>query len=294
MLRLTLAQMRRSVGRLAAAGVAILIGTAFVAVTLLAGNVITRTTYDSIAAQYAGADLVVTGFAAGDDDVATVRAVEGVTAAEPQVLSFQQLERGARTVYQGVVPTTSDPALLPLEVADGALPAAADEIALPGDLADRLEVSPGDTLTLVRTVLDDPATGASHEVRDELTVSGVVDDPYGAYAMLGGAAVATPDAVARWEADLRGPGEDAAYEAVLVALADGTDVDAARDALASAIGDPDGPGAGATAADVDVVTPDERAAAVAAEMTGGEDLIFTTFVLVFAAVALLVDRKSVV
>ena len=46
MLRLTLAQMRRSVGRLVAAGVAIAIGTAFVAATLLAGGVMTRSTYD--------------------------------------------------------------------------------------------------------------------------------------------------------------------------------------------------------------------------------------------------------
>jgi len=53
MLRLTLAQMRRSLGRLVSAGIAIAIGTAFVAATLLVGNVITRTTYDSIAAAYA-------------------------------------------------------------------------------------------------------------------------------------------------------------------------------------------------------------------------------------------------
>lgn len=41
--RLTLAQIRRSAGRLTAAGVAILISTAFVTVTLLAGGVIQGT-----------------------------------------------------------------------------------------------------------------------------------------------------------------------------------------------------------------------------------------------------------
>ena len=45
MLRLTLAQMRRSLGRLTAAAVAIAIGTAFLATTLLAGNIMTRTGY---------------------------------------------------------------------------------------------------------------------------------------------------------------------------------------------------------------------------------------------------------
>ena len=51
MVRLTLAQMRRSIGRLSAAGVAILIGTAFLTATLLAGNVMTQVTNGSIAAQ---------------------------------------------------------------------------------------------------------------------------------------------------------------------------------------------------------------------------------------------------
>ena len=50
MLRLTLAQMRRSLGRLTAAAVAIAIGTAFLATTLLAGNVMTRTGYDAVTA----------------------------------------------------------------------------------------------------------------------------------------------------------------------------------------------------------------------------------------------------
>ncbi|MBC7551182.1 MAG: hypothetical protein H7269_09865, partial [Cellulomonas sp.] len=43
MWHLTLAQMRRSLGRLTAAGLAIDIGTAFVGATLVAGGVITRT-----------------------------------------------------------------------------------------------------------------------------------------------------------------------------------------------------------------------------------------------------------
>ena len=47
MIRLTLSQMRKSVGRLVAAGVAIMIGTAFVAATLIAGATITRTSTDA-------------------------------------------------------------------------------------------------------------------------------------------------------------------------------------------------------------------------------------------------------
>ena len=46
MFRLTLAQMRLSLGRLTAAGIAVLIGTAFVAATLLAGDVIRQISTD--------------------------------------------------------------------------------------------------------------------------------------------------------------------------------------------------------------------------------------------------------
>ncbi len=49
---LTLAQMHRSAGRLTAAAVAIAIGTAFVAATLLAGDVMRRISSDSITASY--------------------------------------------------------------------------------------------------------------------------------------------------------------------------------------------------------------------------------------------------
>ena len=61
MLRLTLAQMRRSLGRLSAAAVAVAIGSAFLAATLIAGGVITRTGYDALTATYGQADVVVRG-----------------------------------------------------------------------------------------------------------------------------------------------------------------------------------------------------------------------------------------
>ena len=81
MLRLTLAQMRRSIGRLAAAGLAIAIGTAFVAATLLAGDVMTRTGRDAVTARYGQADVVVGG-TLGATDLATVRALPHVAAAD--------------------------------------------------------------------------------------------------------------------------------------------------------------------------------------------------------------------
>jgi len=288
MIRLTLSQMRRSAGRLAAAGLAIVISTAFVAITLLAGNVITRTTYDSIAAQYTGADLVVRGVPVDDADLDAVRDVDGVATADQQLMSFQQLENGGRTIYQAVLAEPSDTSVLPLEVADGALPDASGQIALPVDVAERLKASAGDQVTLVRNVLDDPQEGTWKEVRERLTVSGTLTDPFGAYSMQGGAAVAPAADVTAWEAALRAPGEEPTDPAtVLVTLDDGTDVEQARTAITGALTSA-ASASGADTAGLQVVTPTEHAETVANEMTGGDNVIFTAFVLVFAAVALLV------
>ena len=59
MIRLTLAQMRRSAGRLSAAGIAIVISTAFVTATLLVGTLLTQAMRDAMTARYAEASLVV-------------------------------------------------------------------------------------------------------------------------------------------------------------------------------------------------------------------------------------------
>ena len=77
MIRLTLSQMRKSVGRLVAAGIAIMIGTAFVAATLVAGETITRTSTDAIAAVYGKSDLVVVGNVCRRDNPEARAAIDG-------------------------------------------------------------------------------------------------------------------------------------------------------------------------------------------------------------------------
>ncbi|MDO8144096.1 ABC transporter permease [Isoptericola sp. 178] len=278
MLRITLAQMRRSAGRLAAAGVAIVIGTAFVAATLLASGVITRMTYDSVAAQYGDADLVVGATQDAPLDVDALAATDGVAAVAPVTAIYAELTDGARSVYQSVVPTADD-RLMPLEVTAGAMPSAAGEIALPADVADRLGVTLGDTVDVGRDVVGDD--GSWQQVTETPAVVGLLDDPFGAYAQTGGAAVVDAATYTTWQTEARG--EPVAVTEAAVVVADGTDVTAAQSALAGTVG-------GATSTDSApwVVTTDERAAESAAELTGGQDLMFLVFVLTFAAIALVV------
>lgn len=293
--RLTLGQMRRSVGRLTAAGVAILISTAFVTVTLLAGGVIQGTTHDMVAAQYAQADVVVataddSSFTA--DDVSAVSAVDGVATVQPLTSWFGDLRNGGKGGYQTFAPVPEDPRLSPLELTDGTWPAADDEVALTSNLAERLEVGLGDTVTLKRTVYpegwadsqaEDPAAelGEPKDVTETLTVTGLAADPYGAYSVYGGAAAVPAATLDAWNAVEPYPNP---VTELLVALDAPLDGGSVPGPLAESLD----AAAGGADRSVTVDTTEEVATERAAAQTGGQDLVFLVFVMTFAAIALLI------
>ncbi len=311
MWRLTLAQMRRSVGRLAAAGIAIAIGTAFVAATLLAGNVITRTSYDAVTASYGQADLVLSSRdRISPEQVDQVRALPEVAAADPVLIASVELHAGARTVWQAVVPVSSDPALDPQVVTSGALPARPGEIALPAKVADRLGLGLGSDVQAqydrwvpasqapdapagsataappatqsadgtTATATADASTaeaGTGDGTWETATTSfrlvGLVDDPNGAYSQYGSVGVLRMDDLQTVYPDVA----DYGFARVTVLAAPAAGVDAARTALAAVV------------PDADVQTRDEAARAQIAEISDGSE-VFTGVVLAFAAVALIV------
>ena len=277
MIRLALAQMRRSLPRLVSAGIAILIGTAFVAATLVAGNVITRTSHDAVAASLADADLVVLAESIADDDVAALRQVAGVAAADGQIDLWTELQVGSERAYPPVTVRASDPSLEAQTVTAGALPTASGEVALPEPLAERLELGVGDEVTAARQVWD-AETGEATDASERLTVVGLTDDPSGAFAQSEGAVIVVAEDAARWWAQDT-DGAEPSYRTALVALTDAADVDAARAAIAQTLS--------ASVPGAEVVTKAERAEYLAAQATGDADAL-TGIVLGFAAVALLV------
>jgi putative ABC transport system permease protein len=295
MFALTFAQMRRSIGRLAAAGVAIAIGTAFVAATLLASDVLKRASYDSIAAQYGQAELVVRGastfgdsdsFTADQDQLEQMRQIDGVAAADPVETTYVELHNGARSLYQATIAVPSSPKLQPLTLTSGAFPASSTEIALPADAAKLLGVSVGDTLTevawapaaadVVPDVDGEAATTtpeADGPVETTLTVTGIVDDPYKAYAMQGGAAVVTADTFA----DRRWVDVEPTFRDIAVLLEPGADQSAVQSQLDDVV----------AGEDMVVTTKDAAAESSINSVTGGQQ-VFTLTILSFAAIALLV------
>ncbi len=267
MIRLTLAQMRRSAGRLTAAAIAIAIGTAFVAATLLTGEVIKRTSYDAVTAQFAQADLVVTSAASTSETqelLTSVRGVPGVEAADELAATGVQATTGSRLTWLFVLAAMPDERLSTVTVGEGREPSADDEIALPPSAAERLRVAVGDTIEIVTS---EPADDGSYQdVTSPVTVVGLSEDPAGAWTQQGGAAIATPAAVASWSFD---------DGSTTILVAAPQDTAAAQSAIA--VANPD----------AKVVTRDEAAADAVAQLADDSDII-TTFVLGFAALALVV------
>ena len=273
MIRLALAQMRRSLPRLVSAGVAVLIGTAFVAATLVAGEVITRTTYDAVSASLADADLVVIRPGLSESDVAALADAPGVDAVHAQSTWWNEVRSQSRTAFPQFTTAATDPRLEPQTLVAGERPDASGEVALPSPLAERLEVGVGDEVALVRNLWDEK-DGARQETVPLLVV-GVTEDPGGAFAQTEGAAQVTAEDLAQWVADENGGDVTVEYQTVVVALETGADVEGARAALAAAA-----PGAS-------VQTARERAEQLTAEFTGDTQAL-TAIVLGFAAVALVV------
>ncbi|MFC4554201.1 ABC transporter permease [Georgenia faecalis] len=274
MLRLTLAQMRRSVGRLLAAALAIVVGTAFIAATLLASALLRETTYDAMTASLGDADVVVsaTDGALKADDLAAVRGASGVSAADGTLSMTAQILSDGIADFAFVDAAPSTPELTVHEVAEGELPTTTGQIALTAASAGRLGVDIGDDVE-VEGGLYLPAGGASDEpvaVDSRLEVVGILEDP----GALFGSASSTLVAGEQLEAWVTDGGREMSYEQIL-AVGDGSEDDVAA-AVAAAL---DGAGVVRTGTEV------------AEELTSGalgSTVIFTALILGFGALAMLV------
>lgn len=276
MLRITLAQMRRSAGRLAAAGVAIVIGTAFVAATLLAGGVITSTTRAAVSSQYAKADLVVTPAGSSytmldDSQLRAIRGVPGVEAVQGIASAGAELSGPKGRLWIAVAGRASDPRLEPADLKDGRLPESDGEVALPAKLAERLGVTLGGTVTSTRSRWLQ-GEDAPRETTDKLTVTGLLGTP-SAFLDTGGSAVLSAHQAQAW---LTEGGSEAAWQEAMIALAPGTALAQVKGEIGQVV-----------SAEYDVLTHDERADRSTARLTGSTTAL-TGVVLAFAAVSLLV------
>lgn len=273
MLRATLDQMRSSAGRLAAAGIAILLGTAFVAASLLAAATMEQATHDAFTASYAQADLVVSpqGLPMTSASLSDIRALDGVKAADAQSYFGLELTGPSTTEYVSISPTPSDPSLGVGTIADGRQPSAPGEIVISADVAARLGVALDDSVQTTIETWDQ--TGEVVDSRIEnLQVVGLLEAT-GNFFATGTSAWMEEEQLAQWQHDQNG--SDESWGAILVALDDGADLSTVRSAVETL----------PSVSDAKVQTVPELARERTA-METGSNVTFLVVMLAFAAVAL--------
>lgn len=271
MLRLTWTQMRAAAGRLSAAAIAIVLGTAFVTTVLLASATMEETSHRAFTASYANADVVLTNpeeLTAAD--LAAVRAASEVSAADPISSLGVAASADGRTEWGLVGATPADRRLSVSQPATGQYPAGPDEVVLEAGLADRLGVGMGDQIELDAQAPaggDGPGAGTTHAV----DIVGLLPEPTN-FFMQSSQIVVHPGVHAQIAAEAESPGISE-----IMAVLTG---DATAAGLSTTLAEELGP-------QTQVRTVAELAEERTAQTAGG-DAVFTALLLGFAAVALAV------
>lgn len=166
----TLQQMRSSIRQLIAVALAITISVGFVATVLQVGGIIKQSTWDAIAAQYNGADAIVTSpnsAPLNSTTVDKVRGVSGVATAEGRLIANASLVNGTRAVFPTIAPIPNASAMRDaIRLDEGRLPTAAGEIVILKDMSKQLEATVG-----TQAVLNSFDTGVTTPV----TIVGIID-----------------------------------------------------------------------------------------------------------------------
>lgn len=195
---LTVKLMKKSSKMLIPAGIAILIGTAFIACTFLFGNTLNDSLRSQTTASLGQSDYVITvetpddtsyDHTVADFHLDDIRAIEGVQGVRADQQMGVQLSYGNKHVSSIGISTSKDSRLLPVVVSSGAQPDGDDQIALPQQAAKQLHASIGDTIS-VKTA------SQTQDTAQQVQVVGLTQDPNGAFSYYGGAAVLSDNVIA--------------------------------------------------------------------------------------------------
>lgn len=178
MLRSTLSQLRAHVGRVVAAGIAIVLGVAFIAATLIFTGTIEKSLEDSVAAQARLADVVVTpdqGFFE-DDTVDKVTAVDGVAAVAPIWSGYGEISwKSGGSGFANFTTLPEDEQLQWMRLVTGSLPKGDGQVAIDKSGADAQNLGVGDKLTLPLATDPDADTADTETKTVEVEITGVLD-----------------------------------------------------------------------------------------------------------------------
>lgn len=283
MLSITLKMMRKNLRLLIPAGIAILIGTAFISATFLFSNALNSSLSKNVTAQYGGANYVVApssddGYATlADFDLESLRTLDAVKGVREDSSTQVSLTKGSDSSVSLVLPMSSqkgDAALMPVRLAKGAWPQKSGEIAVTQETADRLSVGVGDRIKLTATTYD----GSKENTAQEKVV-GFTVDPDNAYSYYAGASV-LPEADFYSLLNLTHHMDQKYVASVYLLLDTDGKTQAETEAILSQIKQK-------IPKDFEIQSRSE-AASKAIESVGQGQNVMTTFLLIFGIIALLV------
>lgn len=301
MFSITVKLMKKSARMLIPAGIAILIGTAFIAATFLFGNAMNDSLARQTTAQLGGANYVISVDSSeglneqerndiytrtvNDFQLDRIRATEGVKDVRVESSSSVTVANGDKHASSYAITTAAQRDLLPVSIIQGDQPVDSNEIALTKSVADQLGVKVGDSVTVnSRTAQAVASTGYGSAGNDTaadsgmtVRVVGITEDPNGAYAYYGGASVLSDNVITA----MNGIDDFGKLNVYLVYL----DID-----------DADQPSADATVKQIDKLLPKhftvQSRAAMEEEsiksVSKGDTSIATIFLLSFGILAMLV------
>lgn len=219
MFSITVKLMKKSARMLIPAGIAILIGTAFIAATFLFGNAMNDSLARQTTAQLGGANYVISVDSSeglneqerndiytrtvNDFQLDRIRATEGVKDVRVESSGSVTVANGDKHASSYAITTAAQRDLLPVSIIQGDQPVDSNEIALTKSVADQLGVKVGDSVTVnSRTAQAVASTGYGSAGNDTaadsgmtVRVVGITEDPNGAYAYYGGASVLSDNVI---------------------------------------------------------------------------------------------------
>ena len=205
---ITLKLMRKTKRMLIPAGIAIMIGTAFIASTFLFGNAMNDSLTRQMTAMFGNANYAVTvnssdlsdeelneaySSTVGDFHLDQIADIEGVNGVRASVETGVSVSRGDSAISGEIISTAAQKNMLPVSITEGDQPKDSNEVALPEDMAKQLNVGIGDTVSLTSRY----EVGADGKAKaDNVRVVGLTSDPNGAYSYYGGAIVGSNNLLA--------------------------------------------------------------------------------------------------
>lgn len=205
---ITLKLMRKTKRMLIPAGIAIMIGTAFIASTFLFGNAMNDSLTRQMTAMFGNANYAVTvnssdlsdeelneaySSTVGDFHLDQIAGIEGVDGVRASVETGVSVSRGDSAISGEIISTAAQKNMLPVNITEGDQPKDSNEVALPEDMAKQLNVGIGDTVRLTSQY----AVGTDGKAKaDNVRVVGLTSDPNGVYSYYGGAIVGSDNLLA--------------------------------------------------------------------------------------------------